>query len=57
MSDLVFDKSELQELATAPGDRAVAALDRGDLAGAREIAAASVICTSPPAISTRCGTR
>lgn len=42
MSDLVFDKSELQELATAPGDRAAAALDRGDLAGAREIAAASV---------------
>ncbi len=42
MSELVFTKAELDELATAPGDRAVAALDRGDIAAAREIAAASI---------------
>jgi len=42
MSELVFDKAELRELATAPGDRAVAALDRDDVASAREIAASSV---------------
>lgn len=41
-SDLTFTPQELQELATAPGDRAAAALDRGDVAAAREIAAASV---------------
>jgi hypothetical protein len=42
MTDLVFSETELQELATAPGDRAAAALDRGDAALAREIAASSV---------------
>jgi hypothetical protein len=42
MSELVFEEEELRQLATAPGDRAAAALDRGDVAGAREIAAASI---------------
>jgi hypothetical protein len=42
MSELVFDEAELHELATAPGDRAMAALDRGDIAAAREIAEGSI---------------
>jgi hypothetical protein len=42
MSDLVFNEEELLELATAPGDRAMAALDRGDIAAAREIAEGSI---------------
>jgi hypothetical protein len=42
MTDLTFTPDELTELATAPGDRAAAALDRGDVAEARAIAAASV---------------
>lgn len=42
MTDLVFTKDELAELATAPGDRAKAALDRGDVAAARAIAAESI---------------
>jgi hypothetical protein len=42
MSELVFDAAELHDLATAPGDRATAALDRGDIAAAREIAEGSI---------------
>jgi hypothetical protein len=42
MTNLVFTEEELRELATAPGDRAAAALDRGDTAAARAIAAGSV---------------
>jgi hypothetical protein len=42
MTNLVFTEDELKELATAPGDRAAAALDRGDMAAAREIASGSV---------------
>src|SRR5262245_57555586 len=42
MTNLVFTDEELKELATAPGDRAAAALDRGDTAAAREIASGSV---------------
>ncbi len=42
MTDLVFTEDELRQLATSPGDRAAAALDRGDLAAARDIAAQSV---------------
>ena len=42
MAELVFEPAELRELATAPGDRAAAALDRGDLATARAIAAETI---------------
>jgi hypothetical protein len=42
MADLDFTPDELRELATAPGDRAARALDEGDLATARAIAAETV---------------
>jgi hypothetical protein len=39
---MIFEAEELKELATAPGDRAAAALGRGDLDAGRAIAAESV---------------
>jgi hypothetical protein len=39
---MIFEADELAALATAPGDRAAAALDAGDLPGARAIAGSSV---------------
>ncbi len=42
MTELIFSTDELAELATAPGDRALAALDRGDPTTARTIAEDSI---------------
>lgn len=39
---MIFEAQELAELATSPGDRAAAALDRGDVAAARQIAESSI---------------
>jgi hypothetical protein len=42
MSERCFSTEELRDLATAPGDRAAAALNSGDVALAREIVANSI---------------